>query len=420
MTKTIKCRGCGVEFIYVAAGRGRPPVRCEECRENGTRGDTKRHGHSDNGETRNGDGNGDNGDNGDGDGQGQGQGDAQDGSGQSQDGQDGQGQDGDQQEAQDGQDGDGDGDGQEEDSDPKPELPDDTSNVEAMIDYAQELSEWQKRQSEKKAEEEARKAEEEKKLRDAQEKAEALKKRMAGQHKNFNLLIGYLRAGVIPYLHGPAGSGKSTAARKAAELLGLSYGWIACHPMMGDHSVFGYMSATGTYVRGAIRDIFEHGGIFLIDEIDNGNPQLLAALNGMLALNVGEVFIFPDNVAVKRHPNFKPIVAGNTAGRGADDIYVAREALDGATLNRFAYLDWPYDEVLERNLVQNKNWAARVQALRKANKAARESLVITPRATIMGESMLAEGIDQTQVEEALIWQGCETDVKAAVLARLPQ
>ena len=56
---------------------------------------------------------------------------------------------------------------------------------------------------------------------------------------------------------------------------------------------------------------------------------------------------------VKRHPKFICIGAGNTYGTGPDRVYVGRQELDGASLDRFDFLEWAYDETLERFIVDS-------------------------------------------------------------------
>jgi hypothetical protein len=154
--------------------------------------------------------------------------------------------------------------------------------------------------------------------------------------------------------------------------------------------------------------------------MDNGNPEALAGLNGVLGLPVGAEFTFPDGANIPRHPEFYVIAAGNTGGHGADDRHVARVVLDGATLDRFTFITWDYDEALERAMVpaEASAWVDRVQALRKAAKAAGDALYITPRATERGARMLARGMAWDRVEAANIWKDVPDDTRRAVLAHV--
>ena len=110
--------------------------------------------------------------------------------------------------------------------------------------------------------------------------------------------------------------------------------------------ITGYMDATGDYVRTAFRNAFEHGGVFLFDEVDNGNANALGVVNSALA---NGSMAFPDGM-VKRHPDFLCVASANTYGRGADRQYVGRQALDAAFMDRFEVIHVDYDEALEEAL----------------------------------------------------------------------
>ena len=69
-------------------------------------------------------------------------------------------------------------------------------------------------------------------------------------------------ARVSLYLVGPAGSGKSRAAKEAARALGLAYEDMSVGPQTSKTDVLGYQDANGRYVPSAFRRIFEHGACF--------------------------------------------------------------------------------------------------------------------------------------------------------------
>ena len=106
------------------------------------------------------------------------------------------------------------------------------------------------------------------------------------------------------------------------------------------------MTATGDYVRSLFREAYEYGGVFHFDEIDNSHPSTLAIINGALAN--GEMG-FPDGM-VKRHADFRCVASANTYGRGPDRAYVGRQAIDAATLDRFAVVTVEVDRALEESL----------------------------------------------------------------------
>ena len=147
-------------------------------------------------------------------------------------------------------------------------------------------------------------------------------------------------------LVGPAGTGKSHILTQAAEALGIEHGSISLTAQTPASAIAGYMTATGEYVRTVFRDRFEHGGMFVFDEVDAGHPNVLGLVNSALA---NGSMAFPDGM-VKRHDNFRCGATANTYGRGADRAYVGRQALDLAFTDRFTIITVDYDEALEEAL----------------------------------------------------------------------
>jgi MoxR-like ATPase len=203
-------------------------------------------------------------------------------------------------------------------------------------------------------------------------------------------------------LVGPAGTGKSTLAAQAAEALGLTLQAISLGPTTPMSKVFGYFDAHGNYHGTPFRRAFEHGGVMLLDELDNGHPGLLAELNQALALGV---CAFADGM-VAAHPDFRLVATGNTYGTGGDRHYVGRQALDAATLDRFVTIDVPVDEQLEERiamaLAPSKKRLVRqllteVHRLRELAGDKRLPVMFSPRISIDGARLLAAGATLDQV-----------------------
>jgi cobaltochelatase CobS len=168
---------------------------------------------------------------------------------------------------------------------------------------------------------------------------------------------------------------------------------------------FGYKNAKGDYVSTMFRDKYENGGVFLLDEFDAGNPNVLAALNQATSNTIAP---FPDKM-VEKHKDFLIVMAGNTFGGGGTLEYVGRNKIDAATLDRFAFIYVDYDEDLERKLSTNKDWCTRVQAFRKIVNSKKVRTIISPRATFNGEKLIASGLTQEQAEEMVIYKGLNQD-----------
>ncbi|MBM7554527.1 AAA family ATPase [Thalassobacillus pellis] len=253
-------------------------------------------------------------------------------------------------------------------------------------------------------------------MKEAESKQEEPKRR----HKAFPTLLATAQAGVPVMLVGPAGSGKSTAGRQVAEEMGLSFRSESCNPMMTKWDLFGFVGPNGNYVPGVIREAFENGGVVLLDEMDASNPAVLVSINLLASVEAGETVTFPDGKNVPRHENFVLIAGANTFGDGASAEYVGREQLDAATLDRFAMVEWSYDEALERKAAGEDQaaWVVCVQDVRAAAERASVSLLVTPRASINGAKLIRKGMDRETVANLVLWKGVSTDEKRSILAQM--
>lgn len=222
-------------------------------------------------------------------------------------------------------------------------------------------------------------------------------------HYKFETLLTILEQRINTMMVGPAGSGKTTAAEKAAEALGLEFGAISVGPQTSKVDFLGYMDANGKYVSTNFRKAYETGGVFIIDEIDAGNAGVMTIIN---AATSNGVVGFPDGM-IPRHRDFICVAAANTFGRGADRQYVGRQQMDAATLNRFVVLEWDYDEVLEIHLSGDEKWARQVQKYRKACETLKIRHVISPRASINGAKLLNAGLPKDEVINMVVWQGLD-------------
>lgn len=144
-------------------------------------------------------------------------------------------------------------------------------------------------------------------------------------------------------LKGEAASAKSSAGRIIADALGVRYNPFTCGPTMTDTDFLGYFDATGKYVD--TWRIWEHyredgdGGLTNFDEFDNNGASGVTTVNNLTSNSeVG----FPIRLT-KRHERSYFMACGNTFGRGADERYIGRQQLDGATLSRLVYIPWETD-----------------------------------------------------------------------------
>lgn len=192
--------------------------------------------------------------------------------------------------------------------------------------------------------------------------AQAVERKVEGKtHKVFDKVVklAALRKNIL--LVGPAGCGKTKLAHQVAESLGLSYFGISCTAGMSESQLTGWLIPVGeggkfVYVPSNFVNAYENGGLFLLDEADAADANVLMVVNQALA-NGG--FFIPqrtDNPFCKRHADFVCIAAANTFGHGGDMIYAGRERLDGATLDRFrsGIVHMDYDGELEQSLIDSE------------------------------------------------------------------
>lgn len=206
------------------------------------------------------------------------------------------------------------------------------------------------------------------------------------------------------WLRGPAGSGKTTAAANVAKALGLQFAFNGA--LDSEYKLKGFIDATGKCVMTPFRKVWTEGGVYLFDEIDASLPSAVLSFNAALANANCD---FPD-ANIPRHKDCIVIAAANTFGGGATADYVGRAKQDAAFLDRFVQLDWSIDEALETALTANDKWSSYVQNARKrVAERGLKGIIISPRASLFGASMLASGVPAKSVIEMAIYKGMTPD-----------
>lgn len=234
-------------------------------------------------------------------------------------------------------------------------------------------------------------------------------------HKQFDTLLKYVVAGrqvkMSVWITGGAGGGKTHAAAQVAEALNVKFASLSLCAQTTQSAIFGYQNANGNYISTTFRDCYEKGGLFCLDEIDNGNSNILAALNSALANGHAS---FPD-ANVKMNDQFYLIATANTTGNGATKAYVGRNQIDKSTIDRFIMLDWQYDEEIEK-LISGNNMQVlnRVKELRSAANKNNLTCVISPRATAAVSALMRIGFDLNEAINAAITEKLTPQEKTAL------
>ena len=217
------------------------------------------------------------------------------------------------------------------------------------------------------------------------------------KHKQLNDLIAMVGANLNVMLTGMAGTGKTKSAQQVAEALKLDFYCMSVGAQTSKSDLLGYMD-----VETMFRRAYEHGGVFVMDEIDAGNSNVLIVLNSALS---NGVCAFPDGM-ITAHKDFRFIATANTYGNGADRTYVGRNQLDGATLDRFSVIDWQIDDELEHAMVQDllygELWLDVVRNTRKWVSERGLRAIISPRATQKGAIIL----ELTHVDFESVFNAC--------------
>lgn len=211
-----------------------------------------------------------------------------------------------------------------------------------------------------------------------------------------------LNQNVPVLLVGPAGCGKTTLAEMIANDRKVPFGMVSCSGGLTTMDLVGSLMPTGAggnfeFVQSTLVRMCTRPGVFLIDEIDAADENLMLSLNSMIAnryisINTLSIQTLPsfkqkqifqevettfgaetikekigsehirsvsdlyrvvgDEIfssieeqisTIRLHPEFRVIAAANTLGHGSDRVYVGRNQLDAATLDRFKAGQVPMD-----------------------------------------------------------------------------
>ena len=213
-------------------------------------------------------------------------------------------------------------------------------------------------------------------------------------------------------LVGDAGTGKTFVANQVADALELKFKHISCSGGMSEGMLIGKMLFDGTFVSTDFLDCYENGGVFLLDEMDSADANLLVVLNSALANGYLSVPNRKNNPIAKRNDSFLLIACCNTFGTGnGSRVYAGRNRLDGATLDRFYTIDFDYDRKLETKLAGTQQVMKKaVWKLRDEVKRQRLDKVVSTRWIQQGQ-MTLDNTDKTLEEfieeKTLSWTDAE-------------
>lgn len=240
-------------------------------------------------------------------------------------------------------------------------------------------------------------------------------------HPKFEQIVKYAKLDKNVMLVGEAGTGKTTTAEQVAEALNLDFAYISCTMGMSESHLLGRPTINGGYISTRFVEVFENGGVFLFDEFDALDSNMFCVINSALANGKLSVPYRTDKPEAIRHKDCIIIACGNTWGTGQGSrMYNGRNAIDGATLDRFTNVSFGYDNQLERKLigeheqaynvlielrnrVQDKNLQRIVstRAFVKANKHLSNGISLKEFINTLTESWTSREIDKVNIDEIL-------------------
>ena len=206
-------------------------------------------------------------------------------------------------------------------------------------------------------------------------------------------------------LTGEAGSFKTHSAEVVADLLDLDFYSMSVGEQSTKSDILGFIDANGNYRTTSFRKAFQEGGLYLLDEVDAGNPNVLLSIN--TAISNGFVD-FPD-AQVKVHKDFRLIATANTFGNGANAQYVGRNKLDLATANRFFKINWLTDWDIVEVLTNNTNWYKVFWEAKTICEKSLDGVLMGSRNCMYGADALAVGIPFDEVFKSTITNGLGED-----------
>jgi cobaltochelatase CobS len=229
-------------------------------------------------------------------------------------------------------------------------------------------------------------------------------------HNQFENILNVANERLHIWLTGTAGAGKTQVCEQVSKALNLPFYSLSVCAQTTESKLLGYNDANGKFVSTIFFEAYKNGGIFLLDEIDNGNANVLSVLNAALA---NGLCCFASGM-VQKHKDFICIAAANTIGTGGNIQYVGRNRIDAATLDRFIMIDFKIDEVLELNISPNKGFTKVVQDLRKAASRKGMSIIISPRASINGGKLVNANFSTDEALDMVIFNKLSQQEKEAL------
>lgn len=238
----------------------------------------------------------------------------------------------------------------------------------------------------------------------------------------FDRVLRLTANGANVLLVGPAGCGKTHMAEQVAKALGATYGAIHGSAGASESALTGWLlpveGGKFEYCPSVFVSLYEQGeSLFLCDELDAFDPNMLIVANGALANGHMHIPHRRHAPCVIRGKNARIMATANTYGTGANPIYAGRSPLDAATLDRFVIVTIDYDRNLESTIGAanglDASEMASIWALRDKVRESALRRVVSTRAFQKAGIMKASGDAWSTVMNTLV-EGWSRDERAKV------
>ena len=180
----------------------------------------------------------------------------------------------------------------------------------------------------------------------------------------------------IPYLWGPSQSGKSYMAEQGLRILYGDSSVIHVVQKMDADLIGSFLSIKGKLVPNSIYIAMKYGHPFLLEEMDNWNPDALKQFTSFyetpLIRKIDEPYNkkitvpFANLLKVPVNPNSRIIGTGNTCGDGMKNGNLSSNPFENSVLQRLVPIYVDYDSALEENILKKyPEWFKFTQMIRE-------------------------------------------------------
>jgi len=217
-------------------------------------------------------------------------------------------------------------------------------------------------------------------------------------------IVSVMELGIPVCLFGGSGTGKTTLAKQASEIIGLPFYCQTITAGMPESALLGrHKLTTGggmEYINTPFLNAVENGGVFLLDEFDAIDENCALAINNLLEFGYLNLPMRDEKPVVQAHKDFKFIACANTKLNGASLIHNGRNQLDGATISRFdgGIFEIGYDLHLEKLLCPDTMIRTMFQDVRRIVEQHDIRKEISTRTLKRAQMLWSTGLFKTPIE----------------------